>query len=136
MRHNRKVPKLQRRTDHRRALISNLVCSLIEHGRIRTTLAKAKAIRPVAEKLLTLAKRGDVHARRIAVAKLKSKDAVKKLFDVVAKAAADRQGGYTRIIKLGARISDSAPMALIEWVDSAPVSTEVVEAAATEESAS
>lgn len=136
MRHNRKVPKLQRRADHRRALISNLVCSLIEHGRIRTTLAKAKAIRPVAEKLLTLAKRGDVHARRIAVAKLKSNDAVKKLFDVIAKAAGDRPGGYTRIIKLGARISDSAPMALIEWVDSAPATSEVAEVAATEEKAS
>jgi large subunit ribosomal protein L17 len=117
MRHNRKVPKLQRRADHRRALLSNLVCSLIEHHRIRTTLAKAKAVRPLAEKMLTLGKRGDLHARRIAVATLKNKDAVKKLFDEVAKAAADRQGGYTRIIKLGTRPSDSAPMAFIEWVD-------------------
>ena len=127
MRHNRKVPKLQRRADHRRALLANLVCSLVEHGRIRTTLAKAKELRPVAEKLVTLGKRGDLHARRIAIAKLHSKDAVKKLFDEVAKAAATRPGGYTRIIKLGTRPSDSAPMALIEWVDTPePVATAVV----------
>lgn len=134
MRHNRKVPKLQRRPDHRKSLLSNLVCSLIEHRRIRTTLAKAKAIRPLAEKMVTLGKRGDLHARRTAISYLKSKDVVAKLFAEVAVAAATRQGGYTRITKLGQRLSDSAPMAYIEWVDAAvvadaPVATEAKEEA-------
>ena len=117
MRHNRKVPKLQRRADQRKALLSNLVCSLIEHRRIRTTLAKAKAVRPFAEKMVTLGKRGDLHARRIALSYLKHKEIVAKLFSEVAPAAATRPGGYTRITKLGQRPSDSAPMAYIEWVD-------------------
>ena len=117
MRHNRKVPKLQRRADQRKALLSNLVCSLIEHRRIRTTLAKAKAVRPFAEKMLTLGKRGDLHARRTALSYLKHKDIVAKLFSEVAPAAAARNGGYTRITKLGQRPTDSAPMAYIEWVD-------------------
>ncbi|MFC4994932.1 50S ribosomal protein L17 [Rubritalea tangerina] len=128
MRKRRKTVKLQRDAAHRRSLLANLTCSLIEHGRIRTTLAKAKALRPVAEKMVTLGKRGDLHARRQAVAFLQQKDAVKKLFAEIAPAAADRQGGYCRIIKLGARQSDSAPMALIEWVD-APVAEEVEETA-------
>lgn len=118
MRHNRKVPKLQRRADQRKALLSNLVCSLIEHGRIRTTLAKAKAVRPFAERMLTLGKRGDLHARRTALSYLKHKDIVAKLFSETAPAAAARNGGYTRITKLGQRPTDSAPMAYIEWVDS------------------
>ena len=126
MRHNRKVPKLQRRTDHRKSLLSNLVCSLVEHGRIRTTLAKAKAVRPMAEKMVTLGKRGDLHARRTAISYQKDKDVVAKLFDGVAKAAATRQGGYTRITKLGQRMSDSAPMAYIEWVDAAVVAETAV----------
>ena len=134
MRHSRKVSKLQRTAAHRRSLVANLVCSLIEHGRIRTTLAKAKAIRPVAEKMVTLGKRGDLHARRQAVAYLRHKSVVKALFENVAPAAADRQGGYTRITKLGQRASDSAPMAYIEWVDKAVVSEEKEEAAAVEES--
>lgn len=117
MRHNRQVAKLQRRPDQRRALLANLICSLIEHRRIRTTLAKAKAVRPQAEKLVTLGKRGDLHARRLATATLKNKDAVKKLFAEIAPACATRAGGYTRITKLGPRHSDSAPMAFIEWVD-------------------
>jgi large subunit ribosomal protein L17 len=98
-------------------MLANQVCSLIEHSRIKTTLAKAKAVRPVAEKLVTLGKRGDLHARRLAAGKLGQKDAVKKLFAEIALRAADRKGGYTRIIKLGPRQSDSAPMAYIEWVD-------------------
>ncbi|WP_018969556.1 50S ribosomal protein L17 [Rubritalea marina] len=126
MRKRRKTVKLQRDAAHRRSLLSNLTCSLIEHGKIRTTLAKAKALRPVAEKMVTLGKRGDLHARRQAVAFLQQKDAVKALFEEIAPAAADRQGGYCRIIKLGARQSDSAPMALIEWVD-APAEVEEVE---------
>lgn len=117
MRHNRKVPKLQRRADQRKALLSNLVCSLVEHRRIRTTLAKAKAVRPLAEKMLTLGKRGDLHARRTALSYLKHKDIVAKLFSEIAPAAATRNGGYTRITKLGQRPTDSAPMAYIEWVD-------------------
>jgi large subunit ribosomal protein L17 len=117
MNHGRKVPKLQRDASHRKALLANLVCSLIEHRRIRTTLAKAKAVRPLAEKMVTLGKRGDLHARRLAVATLHQKDLVKKLFEEIATASKDRKGGYTRITKLGQRRSDSAPMAFIEWVD-------------------
>jgi len=117
MRHRKKTVKLQRDSAHRRSLLANLACSLIEHGRIRTTLAKAKALRPIAEKMVTLAKRGDLHARRQAIAFLRQKDSVKKLFEEVGPACEDRQGGYCRITKLGARISDSAPMAYIEWTD-------------------
>ncbi len=120
MRHGRKTIKLQRRADHRNALLSNLVCSLIEHKQIKTTVAKAKAIRPFADRMVTLGKRGDLHARRTAIGYLHSKDSVKELFDKVAPAASHRQGGYTRIIKLGQRPTDSAPMAFIEWVDNAP----------------
>ncbi len=117
MRHRRKTCKLQRTASQRKALLSGLACSLIEHGRIRTTLAKAKALRPVADKLVTLGKRGDLHARRQAIAFLRHNKPVQKLFDEVAIAAKERQGGYTRVIKLGFRTSDAAPMALIEWVD-------------------
>jgi len=118
MRHRSKSVKLKRNTAHRRSLLANLACSLIEHGRIKTTLGKAKALRPVAEKLVTLAKRDDLHSRRLAIAFLREKETVKKLFAEVAPASKDRQGGYCRITKLGARMSDSAPMAVIEWVDS------------------
>jgi large subunit ribosomal protein L17 len=122
MRHHRKTVKLQRKPAHRDALLANLACSLIEHHQIKTTLAKAKALRPFAEKLVTLGKRNSVHARRRAAALLKNQSdrqrrAVTKLFGEIAVAAADRQGGYTRITKLGARQSDAAPMAFIEWVD-------------------
>jgi len=117
MRHRRKTAKLQRVASQRRALLANLTCSLIEHGRIRTTLAKAKALRPVAEKMVTLGKRGDLHARRQAIAFLRQKGSVKTLFETVAPAAADRAGGYCRITKLGLRTSDAAPMAFIEFVD-------------------
>jgi len=119
MRHRRKTIKLGRSTAHRDSLLANQVVSLIEHSRIKTTLAKAKAVRPFAEKMVTLGKRGDLHARRTAASYLKQKDAVKKLFAEVAPRAATRNGGYTRIIKLGPRQSDSAPMAFIEWVDMA-----------------
>jgi large subunit ribosomal protein L17 len=118
MRHQKKTVKLGRTASHRDALLANQVCSLIEHKRIKTTLAKAKAVRPLAEKMVTLGKRGDLHARRLAAGYLGQKDAVKKLFAEIAPGAASRQGGYTRIIKLGRRLSDSAPMAYIEWVDS------------------
>ena len=132
MRHRSKTAKLKRSASHRKALLSNLACSLIEHGRIKTTLGKAKALRPVAEKLVTLAKRDDLHSRRLAIAYLHQKDTVKKLFAEVAPASTDRQGGYCRITKLGARMSDSAPMAVIEWVDRVAKSDEVAEAPAAE----
>lgn len=126
MRHRSKTAKLKRNASHRKALLSNLACSLIEHGRIKTTLGKAKALRPVAEKLVTLAKRDDLHSRRLAIAFLHQKDTVKKLFSEVAPASKDRQGGYCRITKLGARMSDSAPMAVIEWVDRVEADEEII----------
>lgn len=117
MRHRKKTVKLGRTSSHRDAMLANQVVSLIVHQRIKTTLAKAKAVRPFAEKMLTLGKRGDLHARRLAVSYLGQRDAVKKLFEEIAPRAASRNGGYTRIVKLGPRQSDSAPMAFIEWVD-------------------
>jgi large subunit ribosomal protein L17 len=121
MRHQNKTVKLGRSQAHRDALLANQVCSLIIHQRIRTTLAKAKAARPLAEKMVTLGKKGTLHARRTAAAYLHQADAVKKLFNEIAPRSATRSGGYTRIVKLGARKSDSAPMAVLEWVDTAPV---------------
>jgi large subunit ribosomal protein L17 len=121
MRHQKKTIKLGRTAEHRKALLANQVCSLIEHHRIKTTLAKAKAVRPLAERMVTLGKKGSIHARRTALATLRQKNAVKKLFDDIALRSAERNGGYTRIVKLGRRNSDSAPMAFIEWVDVAEV---------------
>jgi large subunit ribosomal protein L17 len=121
MRHQKKTVKLGRTAEHRKALLANQVCSLIEHQRIKTTLAKAKAVRPLAEKMVTLGKKGSLHARRTAFAVLRQKDAVKKLFDDIAPRSATRNGGYTRIIKLGERKSDSAAVAFLEWVDVAEV---------------
>lgn len=118
MRHKRKTVKLGRSQAHRDALLANQAVSLIEHNRIKTTLAKAKAVRPFAEKLVTIAKKKTLHARRTALAYLHhNEDAVRKLFSDVAPRTADRKGGYTRIIKLGQRKSDAAPMAFLEWVD-------------------
>jgi large subunit ribosomal protein L17 len=124
MRHQKKTVKLGRTAEHRKALLANQVCSLIEHERIKTTLAKAKAVRPLAEKMVTLGKNGSLHARRTAVAVLRQKNAVKKLFDNIAPRSASRNGGYTRIVRLGPRQSDSASMAFLEWVDAAPVTEE------------
>src|SRR5438034_3214646 len=121
MRHQKKRVKLGRTAEHRKALLANQVCSLIEHQRIKTTLAKAKAVRPLAERMVTLGKNGSIHARRTALATLRQKNAVKKLFDDIAPRSAERNGGYTRIVKLGQRRSDSACMAFIEWVDMAEV---------------
>jgi large subunit ribosomal protein L17 len=135
MRHRSSKSKLKRTAAHRRSLLANLACSLIEHGRIKTTLGKAKALRPVAEKMVTLGKSGDLHARRQAIAFLRQKEVVQKLFAEVAPAAASRPGGYCRITKLGARMTDAAPMAYIEFCD-APVKNEeapAVEAEATAE---
>jgi large subunit ribosomal protein L17 len=129
MRHQKKTLKLGLTAAHRKSLLANQVCSLIEHQRIKTTLAKAKAVRPLAEKMVTLGKKGTLHARRTALAVLRQKGAVKRLFEDIAPRSATRNGGYTRIVKLGARKSDAAPVAFIEWVD-APL---VVEEPATEE---
>ena len=123
MRHRRKGRKLGRDASHRKALFSNMEGSLIEHGRIKTTQAKAKELRPIAEKLITLARTdpGDVAAQRQAVAYLRSKDSVHRLFHEVAPRFTERPGGYTRIVKLGPRQGDAAPMAYIELVDHEPV---------------
>jgi len=129
MRHQKKTI-IGRTAEHRKALLANQVCSLIEHQRIRTTLAKAKAVRPLAEKMVTLGKKGSIHARRTAFAVLRQKDAVKKLFDEIAPRTADRHGGYTRIVKLGQRKSDSAPVAYLEWVDAAILLDQEIDEAA------
>lgn len=126
MRHQKKTVKLGLTAEHRKALLANQVCSLIEHERIKTTLAKAKAVRPLAEKMVTLGKKGSLHARRTALAVLRQKGAVMKLFDEIAPRAATRNGGYTRIVKLGERKSDSAPIAFIEWIDAVHVVEEFV----------
>ena len=124
MRHQKKTIKLGRTAEHRRALLANQVCALIQYQRIKTTLAKAKAVRPLAERMVTLGKNGSIHARRTALAVLRQKSAVKKLFDDISQRSAERNGGYTRIVKLGARKSDSARMAFIEWVDAEQVAEE------------
>ena len=120
MRHRRAGKKLGRDSAHRKALYSNLAGALIEHGRIKTTVAKAKAVKPFAEQMITLGKRGDLHARRLALAELRSQDVVHHLFADVAPRFADRPGGYTRIVKLGPRLGDSAEMVYLELVDYEP----------------
>ena len=117
MRHAVRNRKLGRTSSHRRALFRNQLASLIEHGRIKTTLAKAKELRRVAEKLITRARQDTVHARRIVRRDVPSRDLVKKLFDDIAPRFADRPGGYTRILKLGPRNGDAAEMAILEFVD-------------------
>ena len=120
MRHHRSGRKLGRDASHRKALYSNLAGALIEHGRIKTTEAKAKAVKPFAEQMITLGKRGDLHARRLALAELRSQDVVHQLFADVAPRFADRPGGYTRIVKLGPRNGDAAEMVYLELVDYEP----------------
>jgi large subunit ribosomal protein L17 len=120
LRHQRSGKKLGRDSAHRKALYSNLAGALIEHGRIETTEAKAKAVRPFAEKMITLGKRGDLHARRQALAALRSNDVVHRLFAEVAPRFADRAGGYTRIVRLGPRQGDAADMVYLELVDFEP----------------
>jgi len=145
MRHLKRTAKLGRTSEHRNAMLVNLVSSLIKHKRVTTTLAKAKAARSVAEKMVTLGKKGTVHARRLAAARLrsqgrsleqtkeerkkwrKSEDVVHILFDQIAPVFKDRQGGYTRIVKIGERRGDVAKMAILEWVE-----TPVAEAASVE----
>jgi len=120
MRHHRAGKKLGRDAAHRNALYANLAGALIQHGRIRTTVTKAKAVKPFAEQMISLGKRGDLHARRQALAELRSRDVVETLFDDVAPRFADRPGGYSRIVKLGPRLGDAAEMAYLELVDYAP----------------
>ncbi len=116
MRHGKSGRKLGRTSSHRKAMFRNMVTSLFEHERIVTTEQKAKELKPIAEKMITLAKRGDLHARRQALSYMQSKDVVAKLFDEIQNQFADRQGGYTRIVKTGIRQGDAAPMAIIELV--------------------
>jgi large subunit ribosomal protein L17 len=120
VKHRRAGRKLGRDSAHRKALYSNLAGALIEHGRIKTTEAKAKEVRPIVEQMITLGKRGDVAAHRQAVAFLRSKSVAHVLFSEVAPRFADRPGGYTRVVKLGPRQGDSAPMAYLELVDYVP----------------
>jgi large subunit ribosomal protein L17 len=120
VRHQRSGKKLGRDSAHRKALYANLTGSLIEHGRIKTTEAKAKAVRPIAEKMITLGRRGDLAARRQALAYLRSQEVVHKLFAETGPQFADREGGYLRIVKIGPRAGDGAEMAYLELVDFVP----------------
>ena len=117
MRHRKSGRKLNRTASHRKAMFKNMAAALIKHEQIITTLPKAKEMRPVVEKLITLGKRGDLHARRLVFAKLRDDGMTKKLFDVLADRYRERPGGYTRVLKAGFRYGDSAPMAVIELVD-------------------
>src|SRR5436305_6559217 len=117
MRHAKTHRKFNRRSDHRRSTLANLAASLIKHEQIVTTLPKAKDLRPVVEKLVTLGKRGGLHARRQAIAQMRDLAMVKKLFDLLGPRYKDRDGGYTRVLKAGFRYGDSAPVAVIEFVD-------------------
>ncbi|MEL0437698.1 50S ribosomal protein L17 [Phycobacter sp. K97] len=117
MRHARGYRRLNRTHEHRKALFANMAGSLIEHEQIKTTLPKAKELRPIVEKLITLAKKGDLHSRRNAASRLKEDQYVTKLFDILGPRYKDRQGGYVRILKAGFRYGDMAPMAIIEFVD-------------------
>jgi large subunit ribosomal protein L17 len=132
MRHRKRTAKLGRTGSHRNAMLANLVCSLIKHKRVTTTLAKAKAARSVAEKMVTLGKTGTIHARRLAAARLHQEDAVKILFNEIAPASKERRGGYTRIIKLLRRQGDAAEEAILEWVDTVGAAPAEGEPATTE----
>src|ERR1700756_4709396 len=117
MRHANAPRKLNRRSDHRKSMFANMAASLIRHEQIVTTLPKAKDLRPIVEKLVTLGKRGDLHARREAIAHMRDIAMVKKLFEVIGPRYKERNGGYTRVLKAGFRYGDSAPVAVIEFVD-------------------
>ena len=117
MRHSKGYRRLNRTHEHRKALFANMAGSLIEHEQVKTTLPKAKELRPIVEKLITLAKRGDLHARRLAASQLKEDQYVTKLFDVLGPRYTERAGGYTRVLRAGFRYGDMAPMAIIEFVD-------------------
>jgi len=120
MRHGHGYRKLNRTHEHRKAMFANMAASLIRHEQIVTTLPKAKELRPFIEKLVTLAKKGDVGSRRIAAARTRDEDMTKKLFDVLGPRYKEREGGYTRVLKAGFRYGDNAPMAVIEFVDRDP----------------
>jgi large subunit ribosomal protein L17 len=117
MRHGNSGRKLNRTHEHRKAMFANMVASLIEHEQIVTTLPKAKELRPIVEKMITLGKRGDLHARRQAISQVRDETVIRKLFATLAPRYADRNGGYTRVLKAGFRRGDNAPMAVIEFVD-------------------
>ena len=117
MRHRKQGRKLNRTSSHRKAMFANMAASLIEHKQIVTTLPKAKEMRSVADKLITLAKRGDLHSRRQAISQVRDVEQVKKLFDELGPRYKERPGGYTRVLKAGFRFGDNAPMAVIEFVD-------------------
>ncbi|MDX5594520.1 50S ribosomal protein L17 [Pseudovibrio sp. SPO723] len=117
MRHGKSGRKLNRTSSHRKAMFANMAASLIKHEQIVTTLPKAKELRPIADKLITLGKRGDLHARRQAISQIRDVAMVRKLFDTLAERYKEREGGYTRVLKAGFRHGDSAPMAVIEFVD-------------------
>ena len=117
MHHGKTHRRFNRRPEHRRAMLANLAASLIKHEQIVTTLPKAKDLRPIVEKLVTLGKRGDLHARRQAIAQMRDIPMVKKLFEVIGPRYKERNGGYTRVLKAGFRYGDSAPVAVIEFVD-------------------
>src|ERR1700679_2697174 len=138
MNHGKAHRKFSRRSDHRKSMLANLAASLIKHEQITTTLPKAKDLRPVVEKLVTLGKRGGLHARRQAIAQMRDLAMVKKLFDIIGPRYKERNGGYTRVMKAGFRYGDSAPVAVIEFVDrdleakgkdSGPVQARATEAA-------
>ena len=120
MRHGVAHRKLNRTASHRKAMFANMAASLIEHEQIVTTLPKAKELKPIMDKLVTLAKRGDLHARRQAISQIRNKDQVVKLFDTIGPRYTERNGGYTRVLKAGFRYGDNAPMAVIELVDRDP----------------
>lgn len=117
MRHGYAHRKLNRTASHRKAMFANMAASLIKHEQIKTTLPKAKELRPIVEKLVTLAKRGDLHARRQAISKIRDVEMVGKLFDTIGPRYKDRNGGYTRVMKAGFRYGDNAPVGVIEFVD-------------------
>lgn len=132
MRHARGYRRLNRTHEHRKALFANMAGSLIEHEQIKTTLPKAKELRPIIEKLITLAKRGDLHARRQAASQLKQDMHVARLFEILGPRYEERQGGYVRILKAGFRYGDMAPMAIIEFVDRDPAAKGAADKARTE----
>jgi large subunit ribosomal protein L17 len=133
MRHLKRTAKLGRTGEHRNAMLANLVCSLIKHKRVTTTLAKAKAARSVAEKMVTLGKSGTIQHRRLAVARLHQEDVVKILFNEIAPAQKDRRGGYTRILKLDNRQGDASQRAILEWTDAEKFGQTAVAETKTEE---
>ena len=132
MNHGSSYRRLNRTQEHRKALFANMAGSLIEHEQIKTTLPKAKELKPIGEKLITLAKRGDLHARRMAAAQLKQDAHVKKLFDVIGPRYKERRGGYSRVLKAGFRYGDMAPMAIIELVDRDPAAKGAADKARTQ----